>query len=157
MNGALYKNNYLGLPSFIMNALNAFTITIVNLFLVAYIKIQQLIIMTINGLIQGCLPIMRFNYGAGNLKRLQLVFRYSTILVTSLMLFGTLIIMLFPTQILSLFMALEKMRSYGIIAMRIMATGYLLCGLSTSQKEVVNLLRQTVWAKERKKEVINKS
>ena len=26
----------LGLPSFIMNALNAFTVTIVNLFLVAY-------------------------------------------------------------------------------------------------------------------------
>ena len=94
-------------------------------------KIQQLIIMTINGLIQGCLPIMRFNYGAGNLKRLQSVFRYSTILVTSLMMFGTLIIMLFPTQILSLFMASEKMRSYGIMAMRIMATGYLFCGLST--------------------------
>lgn len=132
----------LGLPSFIMNALNAFTVTIVNLFLVAYsdtsiaffgayFKIQQLIIMTINGLIQGCLPIMRFNYGAGNLKRLQSVFRYSTILVTSLMMFGTLIIMLFPTQILSLFMASEKMRSYGIMAMRIMATGYLFCGLST--------------------------
>ena len=94
-------------------------------------KIAQLIIMTINGLIQGCLPIMRFNYGAGNLKRLQSVFRYSTILVTSLMIFGTLIIMLFPTQILSLFMASEKMRSYGIMAMRIMATGYLFCGLST--------------------------
>ena len=132
----------LGLPSFIMNALNAFTVTIVNLFLVAYsdtsiaffgayFKIQQLIIMTINGLIQGCLPIMRFNYGAGNLKRLQSVFRYSTILVTSLMMFGTLIIMLFPTQILSLFMASEKMRSYGIMAMRIMAAGYLFCGLST--------------------------
>ena len=127
----------LGLPSFIMNALNAFTVTIANLFLVAYsdtsiaffgayFKIQQLIIMTINGLIQGCLPIMRFNYGAGNLKRLQSVFRYSKILVTSLMMFGTLIIMLFPTQILSLFMASEKMRSYGI-----MATGYLFCGLST--------------------------
>ncbi len=40
--------------------------------------------MTTNGLIQGCLPIMRFNYGAGNLKRVQSVFRYSTILVTSL-------------------------------------------------------------------------
>lgn len=42
------------------------------------------------------------------------------------MMFGTLIIMLFPTQILSLFMASEKMRSYGI-----MAAGYLFCGLST--------------------------
>lgn len=65
----------LGLPSFIMNALSSFMVTFVNLFLVAYsdtaiaffgayFKVQQLIVMTVNGLIQGCLPIMRFNYGA---------------------------------------------------------------------------------------------
>lgn len=52
-------------------------ITFVNLFLVtysdtvvaffgAYFKVQQLIFMSVNGLIQGCLPIMRYNYGAKN-------------------------------------------------------------------------------------------
>ena len=66
-----------GLPSFIMNALSSFMLTFVNLFLVAYsdtaiaffgayFKVQQLIVMTVNGLIQGCLPVMRFNYGAGS-------------------------------------------------------------------------------------------
>ena len=30
--------------------------------------------MTINGLIQGCLPIMQFNYGAGNLKNFNQFF-----------------------------------------------------------------------------------
>lgn len=65
-----------GLPSFIMNALGSFMVTFVNIFLVAYsdtavaffgayFKVQQLIVMTVNGLIQGCLPIMSFNYGAG--------------------------------------------------------------------------------------------
>ena len=54
-----------GLPSFIMNALSSFMVTFVNLFLVAYsdtaiaffgayFKVQQLIVMTVNGLIQGC-------------------------------------------------------------------------------------------------------
>ena len=62
----------LGLPSFIMNALSSFMVTFVNLFLIAYsataiaffgayFKVQQLIIMTVNGLIQGCLPVMSFN------------------------------------------------------------------------------------------------
>ena len=62
-----------GLPSFIMNALGSFMVNFVNVFLVnysdtavaffgAYFKVQQLIVMTVNGLIQGCLPIMRFNY-----------------------------------------------------------------------------------------------
>ena len=131
-----------GLPSFIMNALGSFMVTFVNIFLVAYsdtavaffgayFKVQQLIVMTVNGLIQGCLPIMRFNYGAGNSERLHSAFRYGTVLVTGMMILGTLTVLLFPAQILGLFMASEAMRSFGISAMRIMAASYLFCGLST--------------------------
>ena len=131
-----------GLPSFIMNALSSFMVTFVNLFLVAYsdtaiaffgayFKVQQLIVMTVNGLIQGCLPVMRFNYGAGNSERLHSAFRYGTALVTGMMILGTLAVILFPAQILGLFTASETMRSFGISAMRIMAASYLFCGLST--------------------------
>ena len=131
-----------GLPSFIMNALSSFIVTFVNLFLVAYsdtaiaffgayFKVQQLIVMTVNGLIQGCLPVMRFNYGAGNSERLHSAFRYGTALVTGMMILGTLAVILFPAQILELFTASETMRSFGISAMRIMAASYLFCGLST--------------------------
>ena len=131
-----------GLPSFIMNALSSFIVTFVNLFLVAYsdtaiaffgayFKVQQLIVMTVNGLIQGCLPVMRFNYGAGNSERLHSAFRYGTALVTGMMILGTLAVLLFPAQILGLFTASEAMRSFGISAMRIMAASYLFCGLST--------------------------
>ena len=130
------------LPSFIMNALSSFMVTFVNLFLVAYsdtaiaffgayFKVQQLIVMTVNGLIQGCLPVMRFNYGAGNSGRLHSAFRYGTALVTGMMILGTLAVILFPAQILGLFTASETMCSFGISAMRIMAASYLFCGLST--------------------------
>ena len=51
--------------------------------------------MTVNGLIQGCLPIMRFNYGAGNKERLYSAFRYGTALVTGMMILGTLAVILF--------------------------------------------------------------
>ena len=70
----------LGLPSFILNALNSFTVTFANLFLKpdmtavaffgAYFKAQHMIVMTVNGLIQGTLPVMSFNYGAGKPDRL---------------------------------------------------------------------------------------
>ena len=117
----------LGLPSFIMNALSSFMVTFVNFFLVAYsdtaiaffgayFKVQQLIVMTVNGLIQGCLPIMRFNYGAGNRDRLHSAFRYGTALVSGMMILGTLAVILFPAQILGLFTASEAMRSFGISA-----------------------------------------
>ena len=129
----------LGLPSFIMNALSSFMVTFVNLFLVAYSDTAiaffgayfKVIVMTVNGLIQGCLPVMRFNYGAGNRERLHSAFRYGTALVTGMMILGTLAVILFPAQILGLFTASEAMRSFGISAMRIMAASYLFCGLST--------------------------
>ena len=132
----------LGLPSFIMNALSSFMVTFVNFFLVAYsdtaiaffgayFKVQQLIVMTVNGLIQGCLPIMRFNYSAGNRDRLHSAFRYGTALVSGMMILGTLTVILFPAQLLGLFTASEAMRSFGISAMRIMAVSYLFCGWST--------------------------
>lgn len=131
-----------GLPSFIMNALGSCMVTLVNIFLVAYsetaiaffgayFKVQQLIVMTVNGLIQGCLPIMRFNYGAGNRQRLQLAFRYGMLLATGLMGLGALILLLFPAQILGLFHASEEMLSFGVPAMRIMAASFVFCGLST--------------------------
>lgn len=131
-----------GLPSFIMNALSSFMVTFVNLFLAAYsataiaffgayFKIQQLIVMTVNGLIQGCLPVMSFNYGAKNRERLNLAFRYGTILVSIMMIIGTIVVTVYPSQILKLFAASDEMCSFGISAMRIMAVSYLFCGIST--------------------------
>ena len=131
-----------GLPSCIMSALSSFMVTFVNLFLVAYsdtaiaffgayFKVQQLIVVTVNGLIQGCLPVMRFNYGAGNSERLHSAFLYGIALVIGMMILGTLGVILFPTQILGLFTASEAMRSFGISAMRIMVISYLYCDLST--------------------------
>ena len=131
-----------GLPSFIMNALSSFMVTFVNLFLAAYsataiaffgayFKIQQLIVMTVNGLIQGCLPVMSFNYGAKNRERLHLAFSYGTILVSIMMIIGTIVVIVYPSQILKLFAASDEMCSFGISAMRIMAVSYLFCGIST--------------------------
>ena len=65
----------------------------------AYFKVQQLVVMTVNGLIQGCLPIMRFNYGAGNRDRLHSAFRYGTALVSGMMILGTLTVNFFPAQL----------------------------------------------------------
>ena len=145
----------LGLPSFIMNALSSFMVTFVNFFLVAYsntaiaffgayFKVQQLIVMTVNGLIQGCLPIMRFNYGASNRERLHSAFRHGTALVSGMMILGTLTIILFPAQLLGLFTASEAMRSFGISAMRIMSVSYLFCGWSTMISTYLQATEQVI-------------
>lgn len=130
-----------GLPSFIMNALGSVMVNFVNVFLVgysdtavaffgAYFKVQQLIVMTVNGLIQGCLPIMRFNYRAKKEERLRQTYKTGTLIVTVMMLVGTAAVLCFPNEILSLFSASEEMRALGISAMRIMSPGFVFSGLS---------------------------
>ena len=130
-----------GLPSFIMNALGAFMVTFVNAFLVfysdtavaffgAYFKIQQLIVMTVNGLIQGCLPIMRFNYSANKKDRLKQTYLSGKRIAVCMMAFGTALLLAFPDQILTLFSASEEMKKIGIPAIRIMSVGFIFSGIS---------------------------
>ena len=156
-----------GLPSFIMNALGAFMVTFVNIFLViysdtavaffgAYFKIQQLIVMTVNGLIQGCLPIMRYNFGAKQIKRLNQAYKSGTYITIIMMTLGMLLVLFFPKEILKLFSASETMLSFGVPAMRIMAIGFVFNGLSTMiatytqaterivQSIIIQLLRQCI-------------
>ena len=130
-----------GLPSFVMNALGAFTVNFANMFLVrysdtavaffgAYFKVQQLIFMTVNGLIQGCLPIMRFNYRAKEYGRLKQANKSGTIIATVMMIVGMLLVLIFPKEILFLFSASEEMCAFGVPAMRIMSLGFVFSGFS---------------------------
>ncbi len=126
-----------GMPSLVMNALGAFMVVFANFFLVAYsmtavaffgiyFKIQQLITMTVNGLIQGCLPIMSYNYGARNQNRLREVFQTGLVMAVVMMGVGAVILWMVPTAALLLFRASESMLEFGIPALRIMSASYVL-------------------------------
>ena len=132
----------IGFPSFVMNALGALMVTFANIFLIAYsttavaffgayFKAQQMVVMTVNGLIQGCIPIMSFNYGAKNKERLDLAFKYGTIIAVAMMGAGALFLSVFPVQILKIFMASDEMMSFGITALRIMSASYIFNGIAT--------------------------
>lgn len=157
----------IGFPSFVMNALGAVMTYFTNIFLVswsntavaffgAYFKLQQVVIMTLNGLVQGCVPIMSYNYGAKNKERLDQALRYGTLI--SLILTGTSIVILwaFPRQILEIFAASPEMMSFGVPALKIMCTSYVCAALTTMiasylqstgrirKSILLNLMRQLV-------------
>lgn len=149
----------IGMPSFIMNALGAFMVTFANMFLIvysttavaffgAYFKAQQMVVMTVNGLIQGCIPIMSFNYGAKNMRRLQKAFRYGTVIGMVMMGIGGAVLSVFPAQVLKIFMASEEMLVFGIPALRIMALSYVFNGFATmvaSYMQSVNRIRYSIF------------
>lgn len=157
----------IGFPSFVMNALGAFMTYFANLFLVlysttavaffgAYFKLQQVVIMTLNGLVQGCIPIMSYNFGARNEGRLYQALRYGTVIACLLTGLSTVILWVFPEQILRIFKASDSMMAFGVPAVRIMSASYVFAAVSTmlasfmqSTKRVgysllINALRQLV-------------
>lgn len=149
----------MSLPSVLVAALNsvlsAFSATAIAVFGL-YIKIQTFVYMPANGVIQGMRPIMSYNYGAGNRKRMKETLKASLEAAGVIMTLGTVLFMAFPQGIMQLFNANAEMLEIGVPMLRIIAIGFIIstvgCVLSGAfealgkgvQSLVVSLLRQLI-------------
>ena len=68
-----------------------------------YFKLNSLFFMPIFGINNAVVPIVAYNYGARNKKKMLTAMKYSMILVSSLMLIGTSLFLAIPSQLLSIF------------------------------------------------------
>ena len=78
--------------SLLVSILNALLVGLHALAVAAfglYFKLQTFVYMPANGLIQGMRPIVSYNYGAGQGRRLHLVIRWSLALTAIIMALGT--------------------------------------------------------------------
>ncbi len=130
-----------GIPSSIMMVLPSVLISISNHILSGfsgvyvavlgvYYKLQTFIYMPVNGIVQGIRPIIGFNFGAGETKRVKTTIRYSLLLTMGIMALGTLLAQVFPAQLLALFDAKGELLTYGICALRIIGLGFLISAVS---------------------------
>ncbi len=85
-----------------------------------YGRLQSFIFMPVFGLSQGILPILGYNYGAGNKKRLIETYKKGFLIAFTVMALGLLIFQLFPYKLLSIFNAQgnEEMYTIGVHALR---------------------------------------
>ena len=93
-----------------------------------YFKLNSFIFLPIFGLNNGMVPIIAYNYGARNKKRIIETIRLSVITAIFLMLIGLAIFMTVPGSLLSIFNASEDMLAIGIPALRIICLSFLLAG-----------------------------
>lgn len=103
----------IGLPAFVMNAMNSVVTIILNIMLrnyangitvlSAYFKVQSFIFMPIFGLMQGAMPIMSYNYGANEKKRFNDTFKLGLYIALGVMVVGTLLFQIFPDALMSIF------------------------------------------------------
>lgn len=76
-------------------------------------------LMPVFGLVQGFQPILGFNYGAHNLDRVRQSIRLASLYATSLTTFAFLLMMLFPTPLLSMFNRDPRLLEEGAVIIRI--------------------------------------
>ncbi len=133
-NGKVVKQIYMiGIPSIIMQAIGSvmtygmnrilitFTDTATAVFGV-YFKLQSFVFMPVFGLNNGMVPIIAYNYGAGNKERVVKTFKLSVCYAVAIMAAGVVIMQCIPDRLLLLFEASETMLDIGVPALRIIST-----------------------------------
>ena len=129
-----------GIPSTVMMLMPSVLISILNRILASfsdlyvavlgvYYKLQTFIYMPANGIVQGMRPILGYNFGAGETRRVRSTIRYSLVCAAAIMLLGTLLSLLIPGQIFALFNANEELLSAGVSALRIISAGFLISSI----------------------------
>ncbi|BCJ93311.1 MATE family efflux transporter [Anaerocolumna cellulosilytica] len=128
-----------GIPSIIMQSIGSlmvfgmnkilivFTPTAVSVF-GAYFKLQSFIFMPVFGITNGMIPIIAYNYGAGNKKRIVDTIKLSVVLATGIMFAGLLLFQTAPATLLGFFHASDEMLTLGIPALRIISISFILAG-----------------------------
>lgn len=125
----------MALPSLLISSLNgilaAFSEQYV-LVLGAYYKLQTFIYLSANGIIQGIRPLISFNYGAGEKKRVQQIFRTTLGLAAGVMAVGTVLSFLIPGQMIGLFTSSEATIRIGIKALHVISLGFIVSAVSVT-------------------------
>ena len=125
----------LALPSIQVSALNAilaiYSASYV-LVLGAYFKLQTFLYLTGNGVVQGMRPLIGYNYGAGEKKRVRDIFRSALILIAGVMVIGTILCLAVPQTLIGLFTSNSETILYGKEALRLISIGFIASSVSVT-------------------------
>lgn len=129
----VFKEIYaVGAPSIVMQALASFLQLGLNGILAGlsetavavngvYGRVQSFIFMPVFGLNQGAMPVMGYNYGARNKKRLMGAYKVAFTIAFCIMTIGFILFQMFPETFLSIFNASDNMYAIGVPAFRIIS------------------------------------
>ena len=134
--GNIYK---IGVPSIIMQSIGSLTTFGMNNILLmfsstaatvfgVYFKLQSFIFMPVFGLTNGMIPIVAYNYGARNKKRIYKTMKLSIVMAVSIMAVGVVIFQTIPATLLSLFEASDHMLAIGVPALRAISLSFVFAG-----------------------------
>ena len=155
---ALIKQIYgIGIPSIIMASIGSimnygmnrillgFTSTATAVFGV-YFKLQSFIFMPVFGLNNGVIPVIAYNYGAGNRERVVKAIKTSVVIALLIMSAGVVIFQTLPTMLLNMFEASETMLQIGVPALRTISLSFLFAAFGIACSSAFQALGYAVYS-----------
>ena len=149
----------MALPSLLISALNGILASISEsgvIILGIYYKLQTFLYLSVNGMIQGMRPLMGYNYGAKEYRRVNKIYRLALTIAIGIMTAGTLLFMFTPETFMKMFTTQETTIAAGASALRIISCGFIVSSVSVvssgalealgkgNESLVVSLLRYLV-------------
>lgn len=125
----------LALPSLLISCLNALLALYSQSYVVIlgiYYKLQTFLYLPANGIIQGMRPLIGYNFGAGEMKRVKKIYDITLCMNGVIMALGTLICLVVPQQLIGLFTDNPETIMAGGTALRIISAGFIVSAVSVT-------------------------
>lgn len=125
----------LALPSLLISSLNAILSgysTIYVVILGIYYKLQTFLYLPANGIIQGMRPLIGYNYGAGEHKRVKQIYSVTLCMSAAIMVLGTVICLAVPGHLIGLFTNNQETVEAGKHALRVISAGFIVSAVSVT-------------------------
>ena len=133
----------IGVPAILNMALTSVLTTALNAILAAfsqtyvlvlgiYYKLQTFLYMPANGIIQGMRPLIGYNYGAGEHRRVEQLYRLTLLLNMGIMTAGMILCLTIPGKLMGAFAENPQTIQNGVTALHIICFGFILSAVSVT-------------------------
>ena len=133
----------IGVPAILNMALTSVLTTALNAILAAfsqtyvlvlgiYYKLQTFLYMPANGIIQGMRPLIGYNYGAGEHRRVEQLYRLTLLLNICIMTAGMILCLTIPGKLMGAFAENPQTIQNGVTALHIICFGFILSAVSVT-------------------------
>lgn len=125
----------LALPSVLISALNGILAAYSGVYILVlgiYYKLQTFLYLPANGFVQAMRPLIGYNYGAGEHKRVSQIYRIVLAMTSGIMLAGMVICLVIPGWLMGLFTHTPETVAAGETALRVISAGFLVSSVSVT-------------------------
>lgn len=154
--GLILRIYQVGIPSIIMQAIGSVMTYGMNLILEAfgtaqtvfgiYFKLQSFVFMPVFGLNNGMVPIVAYNYGAGNRERVIQTLKSSIKFAVGIMLVGLIVMEVIPGQLIGFFNPTPELMELGIPALRTICLSFCFAGYCIEVGSVFQALGNGIYS-----------